>query len=283
MSSKIYFSDKSHHKPISYYLIKALSGSVARIAPKLGNQFARRLLLTPVRHQAKSSAPHKLTERRLDTPYSQLRIYELGEGPVVLFTHGWSGSASQFFPLMENVAQQGFKAVAFDHYAHGKSAGKVANLPLFVRAVEAVKNSINADIVAAISHSMGCIAALNKVVCKTHILLAPPFDFYNGFEARILGTGISKRLFKSLVASVEGEHNMQFETLLPEQHLSKHKRIFIVHDEDDKFAFHHLTQQIASAHAHIDLQSTKGLGHSRVINDAQTWQSIKTQLDAITL
>ncbi|BBN83532.1 esterase [Pseudoalteromonas sp. A25] len=278
MSSKIYFSKKSGRKPISFYVIKALTGSMARLAPSLGQRCVQKLLLTPVRHQSKALKPAAMREHRLNTLGAPLHIYELGEGPVVLFTHGWSGSASQFYPLMEKVASLGYRAVAFDHFAHGKSAGKIANLPLFVKGVDAVQGFIGEPISAAISHSMGCIAALNRVNAQSHILIAPPFDFYTGFEERILATGISKNLFEGIIRSVEREHNMPFQSLLPEQHLTKHENVFIVHDLEDKFAFHHLSENVANKHPHLKLLTTQGLGHSRVINDDLTWQSIKTQL-----
>ncbi|NOU49951.1 alpha/beta hydrolase [Pseudoalteromonas sp. JBTF-M23] len=281
MSSKIYFSKKSGRKPLSYYTIKLVTGSIARIAPSIGKKLVKTLLLTPVRHQSKVAKPSAMLAHKLDFLDAHIDVYELGSGPVVLFTHGWSGSASQFYPLMEKVASLGFKAVAFDHYAHGNSAGKQANLPLFVKGVEAVQNYIGAPVVAAISHSMGCIAALNKVTTKAHILIAPPFDFYTSFEKRILSTGISKSLFEELIKSVESEHGMPFKSLLPERHLSKHKNIFMVHDLEDKFAFHHLSEKVVKQFPHLKLVSTQGLGHSRVINDELTWQSIKTQLTVL--
>ncbi|OHU84282.1 MULTISPECIES: alpha/beta fold hydrolase [Pseudoalteromonas] len=281
MSSKIYFSDKSGAKPFSYYGVKALSSTVARIAPAVGKKFARRLLLTPVRHQSKASKPLEMSSYTINTQFEALHVYELGHGPVVLFTHGWSGSASQFYPLMEKVASLGFKAVAFDHYAHGMSAGKEANLPLFIRAIDAVQKHLNEGIHAAISHSMGCVAALNTINPLLHVLIAPPFDFYNGFEQRILSTGISKTLFKSVIHSVEQQHQMRFDNLLPELHLAKHDKVLIIHDVQDKFAQHDNSQAVVKQYPHVELISTQGLGHGRIINDDHTWQSVQTQLQKL--
>ncbi|CAM4201519.1 alpha/beta hydrolase [Pseudoalteromonas byunsanensis] len=281
MSSKIYFSDRSGAKPLSYYGIKALSSTVARIAPAIGKKFARRLLLTPVRHRAKVSKPQGMSNYTINTEFEALHMYELGQGPVVLFTHGWSGSASQFYPLMERVAASGFKAVAFDHYGHGMSAGKEANLPLFIRALDAVQTHLNEPVYTAISHSMGCVAALNTICSRSHILIAPPFDFYNGFEQRILSTGISKTLFKSVIQSVEQQHQMPFESLLPELHLTKHDNVLIIHDVQDRFARYDNTQTVVKQYPHVQLMSTQGLGHGRIINDEQTWQSVQNQLQQL--
>jgi hypothetical protein len=281
MSSKIYFSDKNQRKNVGYYGVKFLSGTIARVAPRVGNKFARRLLLTPVRHNTKTAKPSNSQEYKLPTNEGDLHITELGNGPVVLFTHGWSGSTGQFYPLMEKVTSLGFKAVGFDHFAHGQSAGREANLPLFVKALEAVISHIDGPVVCTISHSMGCIAAVNKITGPSHVLIAPPFDFYTGFEQRILSTGLSKRLFEQVLKGVEVQHDMAFSALLPEQHLTKHNDILIVHDEEDRFAHYALSKQQASLHDHIELYTTQGLGHGRVINHELTWQKIATKLDAI--
>ena len=53
--------------------------------------------------------------------------YRLGQGPVWLLMHGWSGSASQFYPLMSHIAAQGFKRVLKDAAFEGCDAlGKPA-------------------------------------------------------------------------------------------------------------------------------------------------------------
>ncbi|MBQ4844658.1 alpha/beta fold hydrolase [Pseudoalteromonas sp. MMG005] len=275
MSSKIYFSDKSDAKRVRFYAMQILSKSMHSVMPRTAQKYAKKLLMTPVRHNVKQTVPARFKSDVLASKLGPIHVISAGEGPVVLFTHGWSGSASQFYALMDHVVALGFKVVAFDHYAHGQSGGDQANLPKFICALNAVLEMIAQPVKAIISHSMGGIAALNSNwQIEQHILIAPPFDFYTGFRDRILSIGIVESLFTDVLASIENEHDMKFSDLLPEQQLINHSKITIIHDIEDKFARHDLAYEQAQQHAHIDIYSTQGLGHGRILNSQQVWRHV---------
>lgn len=278
MSSKIYFSSSANKKPFAYYLIKAASTSALKIAPNFALKQASKLLLTPAKRRKQAKLKSPFVEHKLKTDYGNLNLISIGQGPEIIFTHGWSGSGRQFLPLMEKVAQAGFKATAFDHYGHGESEGKFANLPLFIKGLQSVVNSIKSP-KAIVSHSMGTVAALNVSKQLPHLLIAPTFGFYDSFEQRILNTGINKRLFKGVLSSVEQEHQMQFEQILPEIHIKQHAHpVHIIHDKNDKFANFALANEQAKQHAHIRLKAVDKLGHGRIINSDETWQFMKQSL-----
>jgi len=44
-----------------------------------------------------------------------------GDGPLVIFVHGWSGRAAQMAPLALHIANLGFRSVAIDVTGHGDS------------------------------------------------------------------------------------------------------------------------------------------------------------------
>ena len=271
MSSKIYFSEEKKRKPLSYYLVKAVSNTALKISPRFAVNSAKKLLLTPAGNRKRTEIPINFEQTSLNTKYGDLNFISVGTGETILLTHGWSGSCTQFIPLMEKIANSGYRAVAFDHYAHGQSDGKYANLPLFIKGLDAALAKYNPQCI--ISHSMGTVAALN---CAKHIsqfLIAPTFGFYESFEKRILGTGLAKRLFTSVLQNVEQEHQMKFKQLLPEAHIGSHqKTLHIIHDEGDRFAKFTLTEQQAKLHKHIKLKKVSNLGHGRIINSDETWQ-----------
>ncbi|MGB0860689.1 MAG: alpha/beta fold hydrolase [Pseudoalteromonas spongiae] len=280
MSSKIYFSSSAKRKPLAYYLIKAASTTALKIAPKFAFNQTRKLLLTPVKNRKRTTLSAQFTQQKLSTEHGDLHLTSIGEGPAVVFTHGWSGSSRQFLPLMEKVAASGFKAMAFDHYGHGESDGKFANLPLFIKGLKSVMASIEQP-KAIVSHSMGTIAALNVSKDVPHFLIAPTFGFYDSFEERILNTGIHQHLFSGVLKSVEDEHDMRFGEILPELHVADHAHpIHIIHDQKDRFAKFELTNQQASQHSHINLKAVNKLGHGRIINSEETWQFMKQSLFA---
>lgn len=278
MSSKIYFSSSAKRKPLAYYLIKATSRAALKVTPNLALRQTRKLLLTPANDRKRSALPTQFNKSTLSTNDGDLQLISIGNGPAIMFAHGWSGSSRQFLPLMEKVAASGFKAIAFDHYAHGESGGKFANLPLFIKGIKSVLASIETP-KAIISHSMGTIAALNVSKDIPHFLIAPTFGFYDSFEKRILNTGIDKRLFSGVLKSVEDEHDMRFGDILPEQHITGHAHpIHIIHDQKDRFAPFELTHEQATKHSHIRLKAVSNLGHGRIINADETWQFMKENL-----
>ncbi|KFK47806.1 esterase, partial [Vibrio vulnificus] len=98
----------------------------------------RKLLLTPARTQSKNMQPQGLRKSKVDTAQGTLTTYALGEAQGWELTHGWSGTARQFFTLMKHIASRGFTALAYDHPAHGESSGDVGQIPAFVEGVDAV-------------------------------------------------------------------------------------------------------------------------------------------------
>ena len=113
MSSKIYFNTRRVSPS------KLLLGLGTRLhhalAPAHAKRTASKLLLTPQRPTREVAAPTGLVQQAIHTGEGTLMSYRLGQGPVWLLMHGWSGSASQFYPLMNHIAAQGFTALAYDH------------------------------------------------------------------------------------------------------------------------------------------------------------------------
>lgn len=275
MSNKIYFSDERKSKSISYYVVKTLSNIAYFIAPTFAKKQTQKLLLTPMLSKKLKFTQTDFEQHKLATHYGDLNLYRVGQGPKVVFTHGWAGGAAQFFPLMEKIAEAGYEAIAFDYLAHGNSGGEFSNLPLFIKGLSAVLNHEGkGNLACIVSHSMGTVSALNQDKSIKHLLIAPTFGFYQSFEQRILSTGLKSHLFYNLLSDIEQEHDLIFNSLLPESHLSQTKQeIHIVHDEGDKFAPFYLTLEQASQFKHVQLTATTGLGHGRVINSEHTWQA----------
>jgi pimeloyl-ACP methyl ester carboxylesterase len=57
------------------------------------------------------------------TKNDKLAVVEWGEGPVILCVHGWSNRGLRFSPLIEVLADAGYRLVTFDAPAHGRSQG----------------------------------------------------------------------------------------------------------------------------------------------------------------
>lgn len=207
--------------------------------------------------------------------------YALGEGPVWLLGHGWSGSASQFYPLMEKIAAAGYTALAFDNPAHGQSEGQHGHLPGFVKGLEAVIDQEVDELAGVVAHSMGCTMMLEskhpKLTGKPMLLIAPVLNYKENLYRVVDVSGFSLRLFRDVVGEIEQQYQYPIDTVDSHARLSEHQgNVLIVHDKQDRFAQIEQSRQ-ASALSHVDVIETEGLGHSRILKS----QAVSEAFDMI--
>ena len=81
-----------------------------------------------------------------------------GEGTVLL-VHGWGAEASFLAAFAEPLRRRGFRVVALDLPAHGRSAGTHTNLAACARAAHRIAASF-APIAGMVGHSLGGLISL---------------------------------------------------------------------------------------------------------------------------
>ncbi|ELM3617226.1 alpha/beta fold hydrolase [Aeromonas sobria] len=273
MSSKIYFNTRRFSP--SKWLLGIGTRLHHRFAPSHAKRTASKLLLTPQRNQRDGSEPAGLVQQAVHTSEGAVMSYRLGQGPLWLLMHGWSGSASQFYPLMSHIAAQGFTAIAYDHPAHGQSAGNTGHLPRFVRAFDELATKLASDVGplhGVIAHSMGGAVALSSrqpgIDTLPLLLISPVLDYVPQLYGMVARSGYSIRLFDAVVKEIEQEYQHPLSTVDPLGRLaSRSGAAMIVHDEEDRFAPHDDSLR-ASQDGHTRLVSTRGLGHGRILASA---------------
>lgn len=268
MSEKIYFNTSG-----KFSLRRSLVNWTTRLhhtlAPAQARKTARKFLLTPARMSAKNQPPKDMIKSQVDSAEGKLTTYRLGQGPVWILTHGWSGASSQFFPLMEYIAAHGFTALAYDHPAHGESEGAFGHVPAFVRGLEAILDS-EPEFVGLIGHSMGNVAALEcrhaKLAQCPLVLIAPVLDYLDNLFGTVARSGYSMRLFEEVVNEVQDEYHYPIHTIQPYQSLKQRNApTFIVHDEKDRFARYAESYRADQEMDHVTLMTTKNQGHGRIM------------------
>lgn len=273
MSSKIYFNTRRFSP--SKWLLGLGTRLHHTLTPAHAKRTARKLLLTPQRNQRDDSAPAGLAKQAVHTSEGTLMSYRLGQGPVWLLMHGWSGSASQFYPLMSHIAAQGFTAIAYDHPAHGHSAGHTGHLPRFVRAFDELVEKMTAEcgpLQGVIAHSMGGAVTLSsrrrELDALPLLLISPVLDYVPQLYGMVARSGYSIRLFDAVVKEIEQEYQHPLSTVDPLGRLAgRSGPAIIVHDEEDRFAPHGDSLR-ATQDGRTRLVSTRGLGHGRILASA---------------
>ncbi|WP_412840733.1 alpha/beta hydrolase [Aeromonas dhakensis] len=273
MSSKIYFNTRRFSP--SKWLLGLGTRLHHTLAPAHAKRTASKLLLTPQRNQRDDLAPAGLIKQAVHTSEGTLMSYRLGQGPVWLLMHGWSGSASQFYPLMSHIAAQGFTAIAYDHPAHGHSAGHTGHLPRFVRAFDELVEKMAAEcgpLQGVIAHSMGGAVTLSsrrrELDALPLLLISPVLDYVPQLYGMVARSGYSIRLFDAVVKEIEQEYQHPLSTVDPLGRLAgRSGPAIIVHDEEDRFAPHGDSLR-ATQDGRTRLMSTRGLGHGRILASA---------------
>ncbi|MCG9629343.1 alpha/beta hydrolase [Vibrio sp. Isolate30] len=276
MSDKIYFNTSTKFS-FKRSLIGATTNLHYILAPSHAKKTARKLLLTPVRSEPKNSEPQGLIKGEVTTRDGVLKTYSLGTGPVWVLTHGWSGTASQFYPLMEHIAAKGFTALAYDHPAHGGSDGVYGHIPAFVKGLEAILDTIE-DVAGLVGHSMGTASALEckhaKLENKPLLLIAPVLDYLENLFGSVARSGYSMKLFEAVVGEVEEQFNYPIQSVDPYGKLAlRQSNTIIVHDEKDKFTKYSVSERAANEMERVTLVTTQGQGHGRVMKCPQVFES----------
>ncbi len=209
-----------------------------------------------------------------------LPLYSWGEGPTILLVHGLSGRASQMGAFIEPLLKEGFRVVAFDAPSHGNADGKYAFLPDVADALVKVATHLG-PLEGIIAHSIGSAAttiALSKgVKAQNVVYISPPEDLkgYLGKIARLIG--FSKAVTRRTQQQLENLSGAPFDAVRGTS-LAPHIKIpaLIFHDKEDKMVPHMEGCKLAAAWPNSEFLTTHGLGHSRILRDAEV---IRTTTD----
>ena len=198
-------------------------------------------------------------------------------GPIALLVHGWGGHARQMLPLAEALSQQGLRPVLIELPAHGRSAGSVSNLPQFARAIEYVAARLSTEghtIRALVAHSLAANAAAytasRGLPTERLVLLAPPASprEYTRLFAHVFGLAETTRY--AMQKRFEAREGLLMRQLEPDE-VGPRIRIptLVVHDRGDNINRFADGQAYAHAIRGAQLVATEGLGHRKILKDAE--------------
>jgi pimeloyl-ACP methyl ester carboxylesterase len=259
-----------------------------RVAPTLGARAAERLWfeLPPPPAASRFVLPDGGEPFEVASDGCTVRGKHWGDGPVVYLVHGWGGWAAQLRDYVWPLVDRGYRVVAFDAPSHGASdpgptGPGTSNAIEFGRALDAVAAKFG-PAYAVIAHSMGAIATLltlehGWLSTQRLVFIAPMSNLHEtlGFFGRMLGFG--PRTLRSL------ERRLRARFGLPISHfdvrgLSEPVRdstpLLVVHDRHDRDTPYAASKDLAADWPAARLVATQGLGHNRVMRDADVVRSV---------
>jgi pimeloyl-ACP methyl ester carboxylesterase len=264
-------------------LFRLALGASQRLWPSLAVRAACRLFLTPLPPKwLNRRKPWDASWRIESWPFesASLTMYSQAaapHGPVVLLVHGWGGHAGQMLALADALAAQGLRPVILEMPGHGRSAGAESTLPQFTRAIEYVTARLRQqgfELRALVAHSLGASAAAyvasRGLPIDRLVLLAPPASppEYTRLFAQVFGLSETTRAaMQRRIEEREGLLMPQFEAPA----VGPRIRIptLVVHDRRDRINRFADGQAYAHAVRGARLVATEGLGHRKILKDAQ--------------
>lgn len=203
-----------------------------------------------------------------------------GDGPTVYLVHGWGGWRGQLGAFVQPLVDAGHRVVAFDAPGHGESdVGEMGpgrgNLMELMEGFQAVADEFG-PAAGVVAHSLGCTSASEVVAAglptQRLVLIGPSEDFSSmiGDFARTLGFG--DRIHGGLVDLIEDycKRALGSFDLGPRGADGQMPPTLVVHDRRDKETPYAVGERLAATWPGADLLTTDGLGHQRILADAET-------------
>lgn len=269
--------------PIPKFIIKT-GQFLNLISTKAVVLYAAKLFTTPIKHRI----PKR--ELEMDTNSIQqlipvpsinksIMVYQYGKSDKkVLLVHGWSGRGTQLFKIADALLKEGYATVSFDAPAHGKSPGNSSIMLEFIASIFELEKQYGTFEVA-IGHSLGGMAVLNaaKSGFKTDkIIVIGSGDIVH----EIIDDFIKKLQLKPVIslklrAHFENKYNEAMDNYSAFKAAEAiEKPILVVHDEND---YEVPVKAGINIHQHVkngELMITKGLGHRKILGDANVIHKI---------
>lgn len=202
----------------------------------------------------------------------KLARWTLGTGPRVVLVHGWNSRGSHLLGFARALVEAGFSVTLFDLPGHGDSGGHASSVVHAGRALRSLLCDIG-EVHAVVGHSMGSAAALlafaHGLRVRRSVHLAGPSSLTPMVKGLARGHGLSPEdaaAFAGWVESFIGTR-LAYVDLDSLQHGLRHPGL-IVHDPEDRTVPFAASQALNAAWPGSQLQSAAGLGHRRLLVDA---------------
>ena len=263
---------------------------ISRTAPGLAGDIAFRRFCTPALSAQRPANYQELAERarfhlrsarwqRIATPQAELQAYifepDAASKGTILLVHGWTAEAAFMTAFAEPLRRSGYRVIAFDFPAHGRSEGRHTNLAACARAMLGLAEATG-PIQAVVAHSFGGLVALlvaegGPPLRRAHrferlVLLACPnrlSDVTRDFGASLKLGPASQRAYERHIERVGHRTVAGFSAVALLGRIAR--PALLLHSRDDEDVPFVQAEQIAAAVPGVELVAFDDLGHRRLL------------------
>jgi pimeloyl-ACP methyl ester carboxylesterase len=256
-------------------------------SPRLAERLAVMLFFSP-RNSPLSEEGKRWLDKGEPFPIrvhdKKIQAWRWGNGPGVLFVHGWSGRGIQFHRFIDPMVRAGFTAIVFDGPAHGASDGRSTSYFEFTDVVRSFFDpKLGLDIRGVVAHSFGAAAVINGLARQTDspgtVLIAPVLMLRDMVTDVFERHGVPPALYENLIAAYERRFGYSLRRDDPHLRLKDLRRsALVIHDRDDPIVAYGDSQALRQHPGILALQTTVGLGHRKILADSDVVETTVSHL-----
>ena len=264
-----------HDLPAAFRLLRAALKLSALVSTELTGRWVNRLWFRsqrfpePEREKEWLASAERLMLTHRDRP---LAVYRWGAGPTVLLVHGWHGRGAQLGAFAAPLVAAGYRVVAFDAPAHGRTPGRATDLPEVSEALLTVADAFP-PLHGVIAHSFGVagtlVATRHGLAPRRVVALSAPasIDFLmDSFAVRL---GIPTAVMDVHRRLMELRFGADLWRRFSPTEIARDLDIpaLLVHDQEDHDVPWQQGEALARAWRGATWVQTQGLGHRRILRD----------------
>jgi pimeloyl-ACP methyl ester carboxylesterase len=261
--------------PVAFRLLRAALKFSALFSTELTGRWVNHLWFRtqrfpePAREQEWLASAERLTLTHGGRP---LAVYRWGAGPTVLLVHGWHGRGTQLGAFVAPLVAAGFRVVAFDAPAHGRTPGRATNLPEVSEALSQVAAAFP-PLHGVIAHSFGAASTLHAIsqglAPRRVVTLSSPASIeflLDSFAAQLELPDAVMNVHRRMLVQRFGAD--VWRRLSPTENArGLNIPALLVHDVDDHDVPWQQGEILARTWPGATSLQTQGLGHRRILRD----------------
>jgi pimeloyl-ACP methyl ester carboxylesterase len=263
--------------PVAFWLLRMAIRLVGLVSPALAGRWVYRLWFEPFRYSEPTREKEwRRTAQPLDVEFhgQRLAVDSWGAGPAVLLVHGWNGRGAQLGAFAPELVRAGYRVVAFDTPAHGRSPGRATNLPEISEAIQAVAQACG-SVHAVIGHSFGVACAIYAVQhglkVNRIVAISPPSSVRGLTQKFFTALNVAPRVQELFIRNFEKDFGADLWRRFSPEDLARALDVpgLVIHDRDDHDVPVEEGMAVAQAWPGAQIVRTTGLGHHRILRDPE--------------
>lgn len=251
---------------------------VAQLAARLGR--AREMPLRP-----KDQALLESANAFKFGPDASKLAWSVGDGPLVILVHGYSGRGVQMAKLALEIAGKGFKCVFFDAGGHGDSRAEKIGFFTFMNDTRDVVRHFDTPVYALIGHSAGALGMMHArnlygVSAQKYGVICAPIYPYVPLENMRLG-GAPEQSITHIKAILSDQFQTSWSSMVSgiSFQAEEGKPLLAVYDLDDQMVRHQDAEALGEIWPKTTIVKTEGYGHNKILQAPETIKAVLEFLD----